>query len=108
MDDPDVPPSVRKDGLWVHWIVFNMPPHIREIAENTPPPGILGAGTERLGYQGPCPPDREHRYFLKIYALDTMLSLAEGCTKEDLEKAMRGHIIAQAELMGRYERKPRS
>lgn len=107
MDDPDVPHSVRTDGLWVHWVIFNIPPHIREIAENTPPPGILGAGTGRLGYQGPCPPDREHRYFFKLYALDKMLSLPKGSTEEEVEKAMRGHIIAQAELMGRYERKLR-
>lgn len=105
MDDPDVPPSVRSDRMWVHWIVFNIPPHVREVAENVTPPGILGAGTGRLGYQGPCPPDREHRYFFKLYALDKMLSLKEGATKEEVEKAMKGHIIAQAEYMGRYERK---
>lgn len=104
MDDPDVPPTVRPDRMWVHWVVYNIPPHITDIAENTPPPGILGAGTGRVGYQGPCPPDREHRYFFKLYALDTMLTLKEGATKEEVEKAMKGHIIAQTEYMGRYER----
>ena len=104
MEDPDVPPFVREDRLWIHWIVFNIPPHIREIAENVQPPGVLGAGTGRLGYQGPCPPDREHRYFFKLFALDEQLSLKEGATKEALEKAMSGHILAQAEYMGRYER----
>lgn len=104
MDDPDVPTTVRPDRMWVHWVVFNIPPHIKDIAENTPPPGTLGAGTGRIGYQGPCPPDREHRYFFKLYALDTMLTLKGGATKEDVEKAMKGHIFAQAEYMGRYER----
>lgn len=107
VDDPDVPLKVRSDGLWIHWIVFNISPKTKEIGENAAPPGTLGAGTGRLGYQGPCPPDREHRYFFKLYALDKTLSLREGATKDEIEKAMRGHILAQAEFMGLYERKPR-
>lgn len=104
MDDPDVPPQVRNDGMWVHWVVFNIPPHFHQVMENTAPPGTLGSGTERLGYQGPCPPDREHRYFFKLYALDSMLPLIEGATKEEVEKAMEGHILAQADYVGLYER----
>ena len=105
MDDPDVPPQVRTDRMWVHWVVFNIPPQTREIPENTKPPGTLGAGTGRLGYQGPCPPDREHRYFFKLYALDIELPLKEGATKTDVEHSMENHILAEAQLMGRYERK---
>ena len=106
MDDPDVPRSVRQDGMWVHWVVFNMPPETEEIKENMPPPGILGKGTEgKVGYQGPCPPDREHRYFFKLYALNSLLDLKDGATKEDVTKAMKGHIITQTELIGTYSKK---
>jgi Raf kinase inhibitor-like YbhB/YbcL family protein len=105
MDDPDVPEFVRKDRMWVHWIVFNMPAALKEIAENSAPLGIAGKGTgNQLIYQGPCPPDREHRYFFKLYALDILLSLSEGSTKQEVEKAMVGHTLASTELMGKYER----
>lgn len=105
MDDPDVPPSVRKDQMWDHWVVFNIPPETSRIEEDSQPPGIAGRNTEGgLEYQGPCPPDRQHRYFFKLYALDTLLSLPEGATKKQLEAAMHNHILAQAELMGIYER----
>lgn len=105
MDDPDVPESVRKDRMWVHWVIYNMPAAATTIAENSQPKGTAGKGTGKtLAYQGPCPPDREHRYFFKLYALDTLLSLKEGAAKEEVEKAMKGHIIAQTELMGKYER----
>lgn len=104
MDDPDVPEFVRSDRMWVHWVVFNLSPKIERIAENSQPPGVPGKGTGgKLTYQGPCPPDREHRYFFKLYALDIRLELPEGATKADLEKAMAGHIIEQTELIGRYE-----
>jgi Raf kinase inhibitor-like YbhB/YbcL family protein len=106
MDDPDVPPSVRADKMWDHWVVFNIPPQTTHIAENSQPPGVSGSNTEgELNYQGPCPPDREHRYFFKLYALDTLLSLPQGASKKEVEAAMQGHILAQTELMGRYERK---
>ena len=106
MDDPDVPPSVRADKMWNHWVVFNIPPQTSHIAENSMPPGVAGRNTEgELTYQGPCPPDREHRYFFKLYALDILLSLSQGASKKEVEAAMRGHILAEAELMGRYERK---
>lgn len=105
MDDPDVPEFVRKDRMWVHWVVFNMPSTLEEIVENSTPPGTSGKNTGgALGYQGPCPPDREHRYFFKLYALDAVLSLPQGATKAELEKAMQGHILAQAELIGLYNK----
>ena len=105
MDDPDVPVSVRADGMWDHWVVFNIPPDVREIKEGDTPPGILGVGTGgNARYQGPCPPDREHRYFFKLFAVDIELSLKEGAVKADVEQAMEGHVVSQAELIGLYER----
>jgi len=105
MDDPDVPKHIREDGMWDHWVVFNIPPDIREIPEGKEPPGTPGLGTNGdTGYFGPCPPDREHRYFFKLYALDTKLDLPEKTDKLSVEKAMTQHVIDQAYLMGRYER----
>lgn len=106
MDDPDVPEFVRADRMWVHWIVINMPPSVETIAENSPPPGVPGKGTGgKLIYQGPCPPDREHRYFFKLYALDCALDLPDGATKAEVEHAMNGHIIEKTELIGKYNKK---
>jgi Raf kinase inhibitor-like YbhB/YbcL family protein len=105
MDDPDVPKSLRADGMYDHWVVYNIPPHVKKIEENKQPPGIQGkntAGAQK--YTGPCPPDREHRYFFKLYALDKMLDLPAGATKKEVEKAMEGHLLAKAELMGTYVR----
>ena len=102
MDDPDAPV-----GIWDHWIKFNIPVSGSEfeIAENMEPQGISGKGSGgNLNYEGPCPPDKEHRYFLKAYALDTMLGLPEGSTKTEVEKAMQGHILQQGELIGLYDR----
>lgn len=105
MDDPDVPVFVRKDQMWVHWIIYNIPPNTREIKENSTPPGIQGCGTGgEFHYQGPCPPDREHRYFFKLYALDTKLQLDEAY-KEKIESAMKYHILEKAELIGLYCKK---
>lgn len=105
LDDPDVPEFVRKDRMYDHWVVYNIPPTTTRISENSQPPGIQGRNTSGdLGYTGPCPPDREHRYFFKLYALDKRLPLAEGASKADVEKAMQGHIIAETRLMGRYEK----
>ncbi len=108
MDDPDIPNFVKERNnieVWDHWIVFNIPPDTKELAEGQRPPGIQGKNTGgKNAYSGPCPPDREHRYFFKLYALDTMLNLPEGISKKQVEEAMQGHIIAQVELMGRYER----
>jgi Raf kinase inhibitor-like YbhB/YbcL family protein len=106
MYDPDVPEFVRKDKMYDHWVVFNIPPSTVKIAENSQPHGIAGKNTSGgLNYIGPCPPDREHRYFFKLYALDSdLLSLPKGASKKDVEQAMQGHILAQAQLMGRYEK----
>ena len=105
MEDPDVPKNLRKNGMWDHWVVFNMPADLSEIQEGNEPRGTAGAGTNgETGYFGPCPPDREHRYFFKLFALDKKLDLPEKSTKADVENAMKGHILEQTELMGRYAR----
>lgn len=99
-DDPDAPV-----GTWVHWVLFDLPKDT-----NSLPEGVQDVGTDgnnswrRPGYGGPCPPSGTHRYFFKLYALDTVLNLEAGASKEDVEKAMQGHILAQGELMGKYER----
>lgn len=101
MDDPDAPM-----GTWDHWVVFNIPPDTTDISENTVPKGIVGKNTRgKNEYQGPCPPDRQHRYFFKLYALDTTLLLDTSATKQDLEKAMEGHILAKSELIGLYDKR---
>lgn len=103
MDDPDAPV-----GTWDHWILYNIPPSTTTLSENlqTAPQGSeYGKNSwNQLGYGGPCPPDREHRYFFKLYALDTTLSSHSGLTKKEIEKKMIGHILATVELMGRYQR----
>jgi Raf kinase inhibitor-like YbhB/YbcL family protein len=96
---------VRKDKMWVHWVVVNIAPQDQIIEKNHAPKGIKGKGTAgSLDWQGPCPPDREHRYFFKLYALDVPLTLQQGASKREVEAAMRGHILTEAQLMGRYER----
>ncbi|PIN73786.1 YbhB/YbcL family Raf kinase inhibitor-like protein [Candidatus Woesearchaeota archaeon CG10_big_fil_rev_8_21_14_0_10_45_16] len=110
MDDPDIPDEVKQSrGIQVfdHWLMFNIPPGTKEI---TPAAGTAGKNSAgNSAYTGPCPPTqyepKEHRYFFKLYALDAELSLDEGATKAEVEKAMEGHIIAQAQLVGRYQRK---
>ena len=105
MDDPDVPKHLRQDGMWDHWVVFNIPVSLTELKEGEEPEGTHGIGTgNNLNYYGPCPPDREHRYFFKLYALDTELKLPEKAKKQQVEKAMEGHVLAKTELMGRSER----
>ena len=104
MEDPDVPRSIRPDGMWDHWVAWNIPPDTKAIPEGHKP-GVQGKNTSgKPGYQGPCPPDRSHRYFFKLFALDTSLQLKEGATKKELEKAMHGHVLAEARLMGTYNR----
>lgn len=109
MDDPDIPNFVKdKFGIkvWDHWVVFNIPPTTKEVMEGKNPPGKLGKNTGgKNAYGGPCPPDREHRYFFKLYALDTHLDLPEGSTAAEVENAMKNHLLAEAKLMGKYERK---
>jgi Raf kinase inhibitor-like YbhB/YbcL family protein len=101
VDDPDAPSKT-----WVHWVAWNIDPKITEIKENSVPIGAVQGLNDfrKHNYGGPCPPSGTHRYYFKIYALDTMLDLGNNAEKPDLEKAMKGHIIGQAELMGRYKR----
>ena len=104
MDDPDALKPAGK--VWDHWVVFNIPPETTLIEEGKEPQGIQGITSfGRLGYGGPCPPDTEHRYFFKLYALDSKLTLSEGATKQEVEEAMKEHVIEQIELIGKYERK---
>ena len=103
MDDPDALKPAGK--VWDHWLVFNISPETRKIEENKEPEGIHGRGTsDNLDYHGPCPPDGQHRYFFKLYALDSLLNLREGITKKKIETAMQNHIIAETELIGLYQR----
>lgn len=102
MEDPDVPEAAGVP-VWDHWIVFNIPADVSEIPEAWSPSGLRGKGTRgELEYGGPRPPDREHRYYFRVYALNTMLDLHEGCSKQDILNAAQGHILATAELMGRF------
>ena len=107
-DDPDAPM-----GTWVHWVLFDLPPTSTELKEDMPKTQHLPGGArqglndfKRLGYGGPCPPPgKPHRYFFKLYALDTLLDLKPGATKQDVEAAIKGHILAEGQLMGTYQRK---
>lgn len=102
MEDPDVPASAGVP-VWDHWVVFNIPIETRNLIKGWSPAGVRGRGTRgELEYGGPRPPDREHRYFFKLYALDTMLELPEGSTKTEVLDAMNGHVLETAELMGRF------
>ncbi len=104
MEDPDVPAYAGVQA-WDHWIVFDIPPDTKAIGEGKQPPGTRGQGTRGgLTYGGPCPPDREHRYFFKLYALDATLDLPQGATRADVDRAMSDHVIERTELMGRYAR----
>jgi Raf kinase inhibitor-like YbhB/YbcL family protein len=106
-DDPDAPM-----GTWVHWVLYDLPPATKELAEDLQKSQyISGGGTQglndfkHLGYGGPCPPPgKPHRYFFKLYALDKMLELKPGATKKAVEQAMEKHVLAQGELMGTYKR----
>jgi Raf kinase inhibitor-like YbhB/YbcL family protein len=106
-DDPDAPA-----GTWVHWVLYGLAPDRTSLGEGVPrDPVVEGIGVQgkndfkRIGYGGPCPPPgKPHRYFFKLYALDSKLGLKPGATKSDVEKAMRGHVVAQGQLMGKYQR----
>jgi Raf kinase inhibitor-like YbhB/YbcL family protein len=101
VDDPDAP-----RGTWTHWLIWNIDPATYGIRENSVPAGaVLGKNDfGRTPYGGPCPPSGVHRYFFKFYALDSRLALKDGASRKDLEKAMRGHVIAEGQLMGKYQR----
>ena len=99
VEDPDAP-----SGTWLHWLVWNIPAS-RHIAENAIP-GLQGHNDfDKRSYGGPCPPSGTHRYFFKIYALDAVIDLPDGSSRNDIEDAMRDHIIAYGELEGTYKRK---
>ena len=101
MDDPDAPV-----GTWVHWVLYDLPSDIKEITEGEQGVGVAGINSwNKPEYGGPCPPPgKPHRYFFKLYALDTELYLQPGAAKEDIEEAMLGHVLAQGQLMGLYSR----
>ena len=102
MDDPDIPEAVGIP-VWDHWVVFNIPPNIRDIPERWSVEGVRGKGTRgELEYGGPRPPDKEHRYFFTMYAINTFLDLPEGATKVECIDAMADHVLEKAELMGRF------
>jgi len=108
VDDPDAPDPAAPQMTWVHWVLYNIPPSVDALPEavTTPPAGIQEGlnDWERTGYGGPCPPIGQHRYCHKLYALDAMLADLSQPTKAQLEQAMQGHILAQAELIGLYQR----
>lgn len=108
VDDPDAPDPAAPQRTWVHWVLYNLPPNTAGLAEAVK---SLPAGTmeglndwKRVGYGGPCPPIGRHRYFHKLYALDSVLPNLNRPTKADLEKAMKGHVLEQAELIGTYQK----
>ena len=110
VDDPDAPDPAAPKMTWVHWVLFNIPPAATDLPESVAP-GELPAGTEeglndwsKTGYGGPCPPIGRHRYFHKLYALDTVIEGLQKPVKADIEAAMQGHILAQAELVGTYQK----
>jgi hypothetical protein len=109
IDDPDAPDPKAPKHVWAHWLVYNLPPDTKGLSEDAGRSGLPnGAVTglndrKQAAYHGPCPPIGRHRYFLKLYALDTTLP-AEALTKAELEAAMTGHILAQAELMATYQK----
>jgi Raf kinase inhibitor-like YbhB/YbcL family protein len=105
-DDPDAP-----GGTWVHWVIFNIPPNIKELTEGIPHQKSLPIGAKQgrsdfgeIGYGGPCPPGGTHRYYFKFYALDKEINLEPGSRKTQLLKAMEGHILSEGQLMGKYKR----
>ena len=102
MDDPDAMGAVGK--IWVHWIVWNIDPSNSEIKENSVPSDSVQGKTDfgEISYGGPAPPDKEHTYIFKLYALDEKLSLNEGSTKSQVEEAMKDHVLSEAKLEGKY------
>ena len=102
MDDPDAMGAVGK--VWVHWVLWNISPKTNEILENSIPVNSIEGKTDfgEIGYGGPAPPDKEHSYVFKLYALDSELNLNSESTKADVEESMNGHIIDEARLEGKY------
>jgi len=113
VDDPDAPDPAAPRMTWVHWVLYDLPPTSSGLPESVSAQA-LPAGTRqglndwrREGYGGPCPPVGDHRYFFKLYALDTVLPALEPPTKEHIEGVMKGHVLAQTQLVGRYRRSGR-
>lgn len=108
LDDPDAPDPAAPQRTWVHWVLYNIPPSASGLPQggHDLPPGTREGMNDwkRTGYGGPCPPIGRHRYFHKLYALDVVLPDLGTPTKAELEKAMHGHIIGQAELIGTYQK----
>ncbi len=102
MDDPDAMGVVGK--VWVHWVLWNISPNTKEITENFIPEGSVEGKTDfdEIGYGGPAPPDKEHTYIFKLYALDMILDLEKGSTKANVEESMKNHILAKVKLEGKY------
>jgi len=102
MDDPDAMAAVGK--VWVHWVLWNIPSNTKEISENSIPKNSIEGKTDfdEIGYGGPAPPDKEHTYIFKLYALDIILNLKQGSTKVEVEESMRGHIITEVKLEGKF------
>jgi hypothetical protein len=105
-DDPDAPM-----GTWVHWVLYNLPGNITGLSENVPPVKTLPTGAKqgrndfgKTGYGGPCPPGGIHRYYFKLYALNDQLQVEDGIAKSGLLNAVKGHILSEAHLMGKYKR----
>ncbi len=108
VDDPDAPDPAAPKMIWVHWVVYNIPPDTTGLATGAQLPGASRQGvndSRQERYSGPCPPIGRHRYVHKLYALDTVLPVLRPATKASLEKAMQGHILGRAELVGYYQRK---
>ncbi|MEN8177486.1 MAG: YbhB/YbcL family Raf kinase inhibitor-like protein [Pseudomonadota bacterium] len=110
VDDPDAPDPNAPKMTWVHWVLYNIPSNFTSLPEDIKPAELPAGAVEglndwkRIGYGGPCPPIGCHRYFHKLYALDTVLDGLDTPTKAEVEAAMRGHVIAQAELLGTYQK----
>lgn len=106
VDDPDAPDPRAPRQIWVHWLVYNIPASSRSLGPELPEGALEGINDARIiGWGGPCPPRGEHRYFYKLYALDTVLVFRKPPTKPELLKAMKGHILSQGEMVGLYQRK---
>ncbi|MGH8454444.1 MAG: YbhB/YbcL family Raf kinase inhibitor-like protein [Nevskiales bacterium] len=111
VDDPDAPDPAAPKMTWVHWVLYNLPPQLGGLPEGakTLPAGTREGNNDwgRTGYGGPCPPIGRHRYFHKLYALDIVLPDLKQPTKAQLEQAMKGHVLGQAELVGTYQKTKR-
>jgi len=105
-DDPDAPA-----GTWVHWVIYNIPPEVTKLDEHIKPEKEFSTGMRqgnndwpKIGYGGPCPPSGTHRYYFKLYAVDALLNLKPGVTKAQVLQAIKGHVLAEAQLMAKYRR----